>query len=293
MWLCYHKLRGDAKNFGDDLNPWLWDRLLPGMFDGDEQVAFVGIGTLINDALMARTRHASKRIIFGTGVGYGKGLLSLDDSFTIYALRGPRSAAALGVSPDLAMTDGAALIRTCFQPTAQKTHQWAYMPHYELAGEGWRRVCEALGFLYIDPRQSVEVVLHQISQTELLLTEAMHGAIIADALRIPWVPIVTNSSILSFKWQDWCESIKVPYQPIVLKRLHHPNPKQDVLSPVRMTRDWWRQREAMAGLTRATQQAPVLSTDTQISTLTNRLEEALHRLKQDVAAGVFAELREV
>ena len=37
--------------------------------------------------------------------------------------------------------------------------------------------------------------------------------IVADALRVPWIPLVTSPRILSFKWQDWCQSIELTYQP--------------------------------------------------------------------------------
>ena len=53
-------------NFGDDLNPWLWPRLLPDLEDaaGPE---FVGIGTLLHRRL---ERESADRVIFSTGAGY-------------------------------------------------------------------------------------------------------------------------------------------------------------------------------------------------------------------------------
>jgi succinoglycan biosynthesis protein ExoV len=49
----------------------------------------------------------------------------------------------------------------------------------------------------------------------------MHGAIIADALRIPWVPISAFNSrhekdTHSFKWADWCGSVDVEFEPLRL-----------------------------------------------------------------------------
>ena len=202
MKLFYYRLPKGQKNFGDDLNLWLWQQLIPDLIDRDPQIAFVGIGTLINEGLPKRTRNARKRIIFGTGVGYGKDIPKIDDSYKIYCLRGVLSARALKVDENLAITDSAVLIRRVISNQDFKKYRFSYMPHYELAGQGWENVCHDLGFGYIDPRWSVNKVLSIINQTETLLTEAMHGAIVADALRIPWIPVVTNSSILSFKWQD-------------------------------------------------------------------------------------------
>jgi succinoglycan biosynthesis protein ExoV len=288
MKLFYHKVPDGTKNFGDDLNPWLWDQLIPGIFDGDETVTFIGIGTLINHKLPNRTRHAKKRIIFGTGVGYGQSLPEIDETYKIYCLRGPLSAQALGVSSDLAVTDGAALIRKVYQAEHSKKHQFAYMPHFELAGKAWEQVCQELGFGYIDPRGSIAQVLASISQTEILLTEAMHGAIIADALRVPWIPIVSHSSILSFKWQDWCASVGVEYQPKHIQRLHHPREQFDALAPVRWMRDWARRKAAAMALKQlATNIRPSLSSDRRIELVTEILYERLHQFKDDFKAGDF------
>ena len=162
------------------------------------------------------------------------------------------------------------------------------MPHYELAGKGWENVCKELGFGYIDPRWTVEEVLSAISQTEVLLCEAMHGAIVADALRVPWIPVVTNSTILSFKWQDWCSSIGVEYKPNYIERLQNPREKQDLLTPIRLVRDKIRQRKASQALKQiAMNQPSYLSEDRRIETLTQQLEEKLHLFQQDVENGLI------
>jgi succinoglycan biosynthesis protein ExoV len=289
MKLFYHKLPNTMKNFGDNLNPWLWNQLLPGILDEDQSTVFVGIGTLINENLPFRTEKARTRVIFGTGVGYGKHLPKIDYSYKIYCLRGPMSANSLGVSEELAITDPAVLITKILHPDTFKSHKFAYMPHHQLAGKGWEVVCQKLGFRYIDPGESIEEVVSSIVQTEVLLTEAMHGAIIADAFRIPWIPIVTSPIILPFKWQDWCSSVGLEYQPIYLDRLHHPRNKKDILLPVRATRDWFRQKEAAAKLLKAANNSsPMLSEDACIERLTTQLEERLDQFKADVRSGLFS-----
>ncbi|AFY55738.1 hypothetical protein Riv7116_3271 [Rivularia sp. PCC 7116] len=288
MKLSYYKLPNGERNFGDDLNPLIWEKLIPGVLDNNENVAFVGIGSLINDGLPWRTRHASRRVIFGTGVGYGKGDVKLDDSYKIYCLRGSLSAKALGVEEELGITDGAVLIRRIYENTAKKVHRFSYMPHYELAGKGWELACKNNGFGYIDPRWNVDKVLSSICETEVLLTEAMHGAIVADALRVPWVPIVTNSTILSFKWQDWCSSIGIEYKPNYIERLQNPREKLDLLTPVRFFRDKIRQNKAAKTLKQvALNQPAYLSKDSRIESLTNQLEEKLYQFQDDVKQGLF------
>jgi succinoglycan biosynthesis protein ExoV len=282
MKLYYYKLRGKEQNFGDNLNPWLWDRLLPDFLDEDKSVFFIGIGTLLNDRLADRTIQAKKRIIFGTGVGYGNAYPIVDETYNIYCLRGPLSARALNVPEHLAITDGAFLVRSTFSFKGGKRVQYAYMPHYELAGKGWEQLCENLGFAYINPLWPVEKVLEAIASTEVLLAEAMHGAILADALRVPWIPIVSRSSILPFKWQDWCASLGLAYNPVKIERLHHPREVMDVLTPIRIVRDKVRQARSGSELKQAIKNTPpILSDDATCDRVTQDLVKALEKLKQD------------
>ncbi|MEP7113232.1 MAG: polysaccharide pyruvyl transferase, partial [Ilumatobacteraceae bacterium] len=78
-------------NFGDALNLWLWPKLISAdSFDDDASSIFVGIGTLINNRLPSD----AFKIVFGTGVGYGEPVPTVDQNWKIYCVRGPLSARA-------------------------------------------------------------------------------------------------------------------------------------------------------------------------------------------------------
>ncbi|MBD0337540.1 MAG: polysaccharide pyruvyl transferase family protein, partial [Cyanobacteria bacterium Co-bin13] len=219
MKLFHYQRRDGVENFGDRLNLWLWPQLLPGCFDDDAATVFVGIGTLLNHRLPERLGSAQQAVVFTTGVGYERSLRTIPPAWAIYCVRGPLSARRLGLPDSLAITDGAILLRQHYRPSGQKRFAYAFMPHIHhatFAGEVWQQICQEIGFGYIDPRWSVEEVLAAIGATEVLLAEAMHGAIAAEALRVPWLPVQTSARILPFKWQDWCASIRVPFRPVVL-----------------------------------------------------------------------------
>lgn len=229
MRLYYHlDPRG---NFGDDLNPWLWGQVLPDYFNGvcyhepalrepgaDADDLFVGIGTLLNEYVPSSPRKA----VMGTGMGYGKPP-RVDKHWKFYCVRGPLTARQLGLGENVAVTDGAALCGRFLQREGRVTHTFGFMPHHDTARSSyWRSVCDKAAILYIDPRDSFGVVLAGLQACDVLIAEAMHGAIVADALGIPWVAVETNPTVLSFKWEDWCASLGLEYRALKLPSLWLP-----------------------------------------------------------------------
>ncbi|GAA0535974.1 succinoglycan biosynthesis protein ExoV [Rhizomicrobium palustre] len=222
-------------NFGDDLNTYLWPKLLPGAFSGTLQYRpkvspkialdgpdplFVGIGTLIHSELPAGvTKH-----VFGSGYGYGK-LPAKDGSWHYHCVRGPLTAKALGLTADKAIADPAILTRLLHRAPVKKLHRVSFIPHWEMALSGdWEKVCRLLGIHYIDPRWRPARVIGDIHATRTLITEALHGAIVADALRVPWMAVSSHHTILNFKWEDWCQSVDLTYAPTSVPTFWKPRP---------------------------------------------------------------------
>jgi hypothetical protein len=207
--------RDPEGNFGDDLNAWLWPRLIPDLLDDDAGTLFVGIGSILD----RRIPQEPQKVVFGTGVGYGL-LPVLDERWHICCVRGPLTAKALGLPARLGVTDPAALVRAVRTAPASRAHRVSFIPHFrtprraEAMGLDLGKLCASLGINYIDPRGEVEQVLAGIESSEMVLAEAMHGAIVADALRIPWAPVQLYDQILNLKWHDWCGSLGLQYTPL-------------------------------------------------------------------------------
>jgi succinoglycan biosynthesis protein ExoV len=200
-------------NFGDDLNLWLWDALLPGFRDVHPEILLVGVGTVLNPVLLPA---GQKKLVIGSGYGYGTPPDVTDAAeWDVRAVRGPMTAAKLGISPDKAITDPAVMIADMpeFQ-NLPKIHKKTFIPHWESAEFGmWNAVCEPVGLTYLDPRGEAKSVIRHIAQSELIIAESMHGAILADAFRVPWVAVSSSRSINNFKWNDWAASVGTVYQP--------------------------------------------------------------------------------
>lgn len=195
-------------NFGDDLNLWFWDRVLPNWRQVREGDILVGVGTLLNDKLP----QGRRKVVLGSGVGYGAAPDVSDPAeWDVRLVRGPQTAAALGLPPECAATDPAVLIADFNEfrdlPKRQKP---IFIPHHRSdARLDWPTICARAGIDYVSPRGEAQTVISAIAAAPLVLSESMHGAIFADAFRVPWVSVRVNHLFNDFKWRDWAESVEV------------------------------------------------------------------------------------
>lgn len=197
-------------NFGDSLNPWLWEKLLPGAFDHDSSEILVGIGTILNHKIPG----AGHKHVFGSGYGYGWTPDVHGPDWTIYCVRGPRTAAKLNIARDLAITDPAVLIRRFVSPSSARSDEIVFIPHFESLDIGqWESACRLANLTLVNPCDTIENVIQKIRGAKLVVAEAMHGAIVADALRVPWVPVRPLIKKNEQKWLDWFDSLGLVCQP--------------------------------------------------------------------------------
>jgi succinoglycan biosynthesis protein ExoV len=210
MKLTY--FQGDPPNFGDELNATMWSHLLPqGFLDNDASDLFVGIGSIIQPTYPKQAR----KIVVGSGYGGYTRLPDVHDgTWDIRFVRGPQTAEVLGIDPKLAIADSAVLLRETPLPKPAKNIGAAFMPHYESIERGnWKTVCKLAGVHFIDPTLPTEQVISEVLGAEVLITEAMHGAIVADALRTPWIGVRTMHKVHRFKWNDWARALNIVHRP--------------------------------------------------------------------------------
>lgn len=289
MKLTY--FQGDPPNFGDEINATMWDELLPsGFLDEDENTLFLGIGSILWDFLP----KAPLKVVAGSGWGgYTEPPDVHDGSWNVLWVRGPRTAARLGLEPTAAITDAAVLMRRTTLPAAATGVGAAFMPHVDSVARGnWEAVCRLAGVTYLDPRAPVEGLLAQIRGAKVLVTEAMHGAIVADALRTPWIGVTPSHHVHRAKWLDWSESLAIDLRP---HRLPGSNAKEIYTTLTGLWAQGRRSAVALGGrhmapvngalchlaaraLTRAVERVePQLSRDAVIEEATSRCEERLAR----------------
>ncbi|CAN7748979.1 polysaccharide pyruvyl transferase family protein [Caballeronia sp. LjRoot31] len=286
--------RGEAPNFGDELNEWLLPKIFKNFFDQNDETLFLGIGSILFD----HHPRNKRKLVFGSGFGGYTSPPTIDDKWMIYCVRGPRTADACGLDRKYVAGDAAILINHYRPEPIGPSIAVSFMPHFQSAFRGhWQVACRRAGIHYIDPRKPVDAVLEDIQASQLVISEAMHGAIVADALRVPWIPVLPFDKAHVMKWFDWAEALDVSLT-------HHSIPPSSLNEAWQACtgRDSTKLRNARGifkfglngidegfiaiaafALRRLAKREPLLSTDTSMRRVLNRLEEEAGRIQSDFA----------
>jgi hypothetical protein len=141
----------------------------------------------------------------------------------IYWVRGPRTACQLGLPAAFGLGDQASLLplvhpttrhegRTCQIDApgigTSKIGAVGFMPHFESLTRGaLPAAATASGVTLIDLHGNPRTIISQIAGCRTLLSEALHGVIVADELRIPWVALAPVAPVHRAKCLDWADAL--------------------------------------------------------------------------------------
>ncbi len=215
----FYAYKAPNGNFGDDLNEWLWPKVFGSVKrEADPEVTLIGIGSILDERL---ENIPGMKIVFGAGVRSQKAIKLSAENYKICFVRGPISAATLGGVKYI--TDPAILVADYAKRDTPVDGRVGLMPHYHsLRLARWDKLCEALGMLYLDPREACGTTLRALASCSRVICEAMHGAIVADSLGIPWARLAISSwqregmGVSALKWLDWGLSCGVDVEPVEL-----------------------------------------------------------------------------
>lgn len=222
MKLHYYRT---TANFGDVLNLQFWQKALGKNLSEveDSETRFIGIGTMLMDNL---DDPFSTNLIAGAGAGYHNSPKFLGKWYFAF-VRGPLTAKLLGLPEEIGVGDPAYIVDEIFNISpCQSRSGVIFVPHCDndLIYQ-WSAICRCAGVRYVSPSRPPEEVIREIASAKMVITESMHGAIIADSLRVPWIPIRIGNNILEFKWEDFCSTINIKHKfekfdpPIVGRKL--------------------------------------------------------------------------
>lgn len=159
MNLYFYK--NEYPNFGDDINPWFWARALNCKLDQLEDVGYlIGIGTILNDFLPQNTQLH----ILGSGVGYGNISPRLQRNWNVHFVRGPLTAAAIGLGRKKAVTDPVILLNKWVDLNFTKNTNFSFVPHFKIDSQKLKKACLKSGLSYVSPRLNREEFIQKIGE---------------------------------------------------------------------------------------------------------------------------------
>ncbi|MFO7304222.1 MAG: glycosyltransferase [Gammaproteobacteria bacterium] len=205
MKVYYHRVAGG--NVGDDMNAVLWSTLLPSLDTLATADWLIGAGTIIDARLNSLP---GRKVVMGSGFRPGSKPATWGDDMRFAAVRGYLSAAQCGLEPDVAVCDPGFLVTRAWRcyGTA-RGGAIGFVPH--VYSERYSAIAAAAadaGFEVVSPTLDIESFLQRLARCARVYTESLHGAIFADALRIPWARIHACSiyyegdDVANFKWAD-------------------------------------------------------------------------------------------
>jgi hypothetical protein len=192
-------------NFGDDINPALFSLL------GDRPMRlqtnrarphFLGMGSILEKA----TAHS---IVLGSGF-LRPPAAKVVTSARIVAVRGKLSREALGAGDEILLGDPMVLLDHVFRPAPGKRHALGVVPHVSEVAAFRRRACP--GLRVIDPAESPWKVVEAIASCERIMSQSLHGLIVADALGVPNLWLAPSASMAGgeFKFHDYFSTLDSP-----------------------------------------------------------------------------------
>lgn len=199
---------GIHSNFGDELNPYLY-RLLtdkqPRQAKATAKNKVLAIGSILANA-------QAGDVVWGSGLN-GKvrdesGQIRLPPSpsaIAFNAVRGPLTRNLLveaGANVPETYGDPSLLLRL-FHPPNPERRGTLVIPHFsDLAGTlaHWSHPRETVVW---NVDSGVEATLAAINSAALVVTSALHGIILAEALGVPVVPFTLSNEEAPFKFEDY------------------------------------------------------------------------------------------
>lgn len=212
MQLHYCYVEGG--NFGDDMNTWFWDEIFPDYKSLAPSVTMFGIGSLLWRRQFDPFEHV---LVMGSGAGYGVTPERVPDHAEIGWVRGPHTAKLMSLDDARWITDPACMVPDFARfANVRKRGDILLIPHVGTARLklSWERIAERAGASYLSPANDAELVISRIAAADLVITESLHGAIVADAFRVPWVVIAISPTFNTFKFGDWAASMDLDLKAI-------------------------------------------------------------------------------
>lgn len=176
------------------------------------EAEMVAVGSLLPHTLPALVNAPRdvRPVLWGTGcIGPGDG--SLLRRVDIAALRGPITASLMAQAPATPFGDPGIFAADLLKTRPALTGRIGLVPHWTQADDGEiADLVRDLDLQLIDPRTGDAIsVIRQIAACRFILTNSLHGMIVADSLGVPneWLNPAGIHSFATLKFLDYAASV--------------------------------------------------------------------------------------
>ena len=201
-------------NFGDDINPSFLECLTgqPIRFAADRsQPHLLGVGSILESA-------TPSSIVIGSG--YLKPESGpLPKGATVISLRGQRSLELAGLElagcdDRILLGDPLVLVDTLFDKSPEKKYRTGLVAH--VLNIGAMKAKYGRHTHLISPMQEPWKVVEEIASCEQIVSQSLHGLIVADAFDVPSVWIAPSDSMTGgrFKFDDYYSTLDQAKPPL-------------------------------------------------------------------------------
>ena len=134
----------------------------------------------------------------GSGYGYGNAV-KIDSNWHFGFVRGMHTTCKkLKIPESFGIGDPTVLLlkNPKFKKDFKTGNKNLLIPHHRSEENAdWKKLADLLDFDFCSPTESADQMVKAISFAKTVFTESLHGAIFADSLNIPWVPIFSAKYI--------------------------------------------------------------------------------------------------
>jgi pyruvyltransferase len=195
-------------NFGDDINPAFYG-LLSGVTvrlqTARDRPHFLGMGSILEKA-------TAGSVVLGSGF-LRRPEAPFPVSARFVAVRGRLSREHIRAEGPVLLGDPMVLLDRVFEPSGGKTHAMGIVPH--VAEVSALRRLSPEGVKVIDPADAPWKVIDAIASCERVMSQSLHGLIVADALGIPNLWLAPAASMVGgeFKFLDYFSTLDSAKRP--------------------------------------------------------------------------------
>lgn len=215
-WVRFNGYKLKHNNWGDDINRFLLEGLTGRqvVFVPNSRICEIIIGkrySVIGSVISIYNQNNVS--ICGSGILLPEQKIR-GKPLRIYSVRGPETRRVLlenGISCEEKYGDPALLLPLVYIPKIKKTQKYAIIPHINTKEDISDIVSAFQSAVIIDMAKYEEwvSVIDAICSSEYVISESLHGLIVAETYGIPcvWVEFQDHSKDWSFKFIDFFESI--------------------------------------------------------------------------------------